>query len=264
MVEKLLDVIDKAAGYLLTPFAYPGRFLPLLGLTFSQRSLVRELVHLTPHRKWYRTQKFATILDVGAYIGAYAFAMRHILPDAQVYSFEPLPASFATLQKNMQKFQPWQGFNTAVGESKGSLEFWQNDFSASSSALPMEDLHRETFPQTEVSRKVNVAVARLDDLAPELKLISPVLLKIDVQGFELSVLRGAEEMLKQVDCVVCEVSYQPLYKGQASFSEVYQFMLQHGFTYQGSLENLVSPLDGSIMQSDAVFMRSTGSQEYES
>ena len=263
MVEKLLDVIDKAAGYLLTPFAYPGRFLPLLGLTFSQRSLVRELVHLTPHRKWYRTQKFATILDVGAYIGAYANAMQHILPDAQVYSFEPLPASFATLQKNMQKLQRWQGFNTAVGESNGSLEFWQNDFSASSSALPMEDLHRETFPQTEVSRKVNVAVARLDDLAPELKLISPVLLKIDVQGFELSVLRGAEEMLKQVDCVVCEVSYQPLYKGQASFSEVYQFMLQHGFTYQGSLENLVSPLDGSIMQSDAVFMQSTGSQEYE-
>lgn len=127
----------------------------------------------------------------------------------------------------------------------------------------MEDLHRQTFPQTEVSRNVNVAVARLDDLAPELKLISPVLLKIDVQGFELSVLRGAEEMLKQVDCVVCEVSYQPLYKGQASFSEVYQFMLQHGFTYQGSLENLVSPLDGSIMQSDAVFMRSTGFQEYE-
>jgi len=261
MVEKLLDVIDKAAGYILTPFAYPGRFLPLLGLTFTQRSLIRELVHLTPHRKWYRTQKFATILDVGAYIGAYAYAMQHILPEAQVYSFEPLPNSFIKLKKNMRGFHNWQGFNTAVGESNGSLEFWQNDFSASSSALPMEDLHRKTFPQTEVSRQVNVSVTRLDDLVPKLQLKSPVLLKIDVQGFELSVLRGAIEVLKQVDCVVCEVSYQPLYKGQASFLEVYQFMLQQGFSYRGSLENLISPLDGTIMQSDAVFMRAEEKKE---
>lgn len=264
MVEKLLDVIDKAAGYLLTPFAYPSRFLPLFGLTLSQRSLVRELVHLTPHRKWYRTQKFATILDVGAYIGAYAYAMQHILPDAQVYSYEPLPDSFDRLQKNLCKFGQWQGFNTALGDSNGSLEFWQNEFSASSSALPMEDLHRKTFPQTEKSDKVTVAVTRLDDMITGKEVKAPVLLKIDVQGFELSVLRGAENLLKKVDCVVCEVSYQPLYKGQASFAEVYQFMRLHGFSYQGSLENLVSPLDGSIMQSDAVFMRTNDSKELES
>ena len=255
MVEKLLDVIDKAAGYLLTPFAYPGRFLSLFGLTLSQRRLIRELVHLTSHRKWYRTQRFATILDVGAYIGAYAYALQHILPDAQVYSFEPLPDSFARLQKNMRKFGQWQGFNTALGDSKGSLEFWQNEFSASSSALPMEDLHRKTFPQTDKSDEVTVAVTRLDEMLPELVIKAPVLLKIDVQGFELSVLRGAENLLKKVDCVVCEVSYRPLYKGQASFADLYQFMLQHSFTYQGSLENLVSPLDGTIMQSDAVFIR---------
>ena len=261
MVEKLLDVIDKAAGYLLTPFAYHGRFLPLLGLSLCQRSLIRELVHLTPHRKWYRAQKFATILDAGAYIGAYAYAMQHILPDAQVYSFEPLPGSFARLQKNMRKFVQWQGFNTALGDSNGSLDFWQNEFSASSSALPMEDLHRKTFPQTEKSDKVTVSVTRLDDLLPELVIMAPVLLKIDVQGFELSVLGGAENLLKQVDCVVCEVSYRPLYKGQASFADVYQFMLQHGFAFQGSLENLVSPLDGSIMQSDAVFIRATDKDE---
>ncbi|MEM5775624.1 MAG: FkbM family methyltransferase, partial [Anaerolineaceae bacterium] len=240
MVEKWLDVIDKAAGFLLTPLAYRD-FARLYGLTFSNRRLIRELVHLQPHRPWFRTQNFATILDVGAFIGTYAFAMKHILPEAQVYSFEPLPASFAALIATMKPFPKWQGFNTAIGDSTGSLAFWENEFSASSSALPMEDLHRQAFPQTKESRQVTVPVTTLDEMAPQLTLTGPVLLKIDVQGYELAVLRGAKNLLNQIDCVVCEVSYYPLYKGQSLFPEVYRFMQEAGFGYRGSLENLVAP-----------------------
>ncbi len=121
----------------------------------------------------------------------------------------------------------------------------------------MENLHRSTFPQTEHSQKVNVLVSKLDEVSARLILEAPVLLKIDVQGFELAVLKGAEKMLSQVDCVVCEVSFQPLYQGQATFAEIYQLLLAAGFEYKGSLENLLSPVDGSIMQADAVFMRQT-------
>ena len=195
MVEKWLDVIDKAAGFLLTPLAYRD-FLRLYGLTFSNRRLVRELVHLQPHRPWFRTQNFSTILDVGAFIGTYAFAMKHILPDAQVYSFEPLPASFAALSATMQPFPDWQGFHTALGDTTGSLEFWENEFSASSSALPMEDLHRQTFPQTKASHQVTVPVTTMDEMTPQLTLNGPVLLKIDVQGYEMAVLRGAKNLLR--------------------------------------------------------------------
>lgn len=255
MIEKLLEFIHKTAEFILTPFTYPRSSLRLLWLTFTNRKLVRELVHLTPHRKWYRTMGFNTVLDVGAHIGAYAFALKHILPDAQVYSFEPLPDSFQTLIKNMQRFQQWEGIHTALGETQGTLEFWKNAFSASSSALPMENLHRSTFPQTENSQKVSVPVSTLDEVSARQKWKSPVLLKIDVQGYELAVLHGALQSLHQVDCVICEVSFQPLYKGQAAFAEVYQSMLAAGFKYKGSLENLLSPVDGSIMQADAVFMK---------
>lgn len=254
MIEKWLDIVNKASGYIFTPFAYPTGFFKNVGSTFTNRSLVRELVHLTPMRKWYRSKGFATVLDVGAFIGAYAYAMKYILPDAQVFSFEPLPDNFAKLSKNMKPFKGWNGFNTAVGDSTGSMDFYKNEFAASSSALPMEDLHRQAFPQTQKSEKVSVPVTTLDNIFQNIALKSPVLLKIDVQGFELSVLEGAEQLLKQVDCIVCEVSYIPLYQGQAVFPEVFHLLKHSGFRYGGSLENLHSPIDGSILQSDAVFL----------
>jgi FkbM family methyltransferase len=247
--------INKASGYLFLPFAYPEDYLKLVQVTFSNRPLVRELVHLTAYRRWFREQKFHTIIDVGAYIGAFAFAMKHILPAAKIYSFEPLPENFSRLSSNLAKTSSWKGFQTALGEREGMVDFWQNDFSPSSSVLPMADLHKKTFPQTAGSEQVHVSLSLLDRYIPQMDLQRSILLKVDVQGYEFAVLQGAIQTLKFVDWVICEVSYVPLYDGQASFDQIYTFMKKHGFEYAGSLDELLSPLDGTILQSDAVFKR---------
>jgi hypothetical protein len=89
-----------------------------------------------------------------------------------------------------------------------------------------------------------------------MELKSRVLLKLDVQGYEGAALRGAEKLLQQVDYIVAEVSYQPLYQGQISFEEIQEQLTTAGFRYAGSFEALISPKDGSILQSDALFVRS--------
>ncbi|MFC2063883.1 FkbM family methyltransferase [Chloroflexota bacterium] len=246
----------KSIEYLSLPFQYPGRFLPLVGKLFTNRKLVHEMPRLTPQRIWFQQSGIQTVLDVGSYIGSFAYAIRHILPDADIYSFEPLPENFEDLVANLSPFGNFTAFNTAVGDRIGELEFYRSDFSPSSSALQMEELHRQTYPQSSHSTRVKVPVTTLDDQLKNLPLTPPVFLKIDVQGYEESVLRGAGKTLARVDFIEIEVSYQPLYSGQQLFDGIYKILLDAGFHFAGNLDSMLSPLDGSILQSDALFIRS--------
>ena len=135
------------------------------------------------------------------------------------------------------------------------MQFYRSDFSPSSSALEMGELHRQAFPQSAHSTCITVPVARLDDYLEKMRLTPPVFLKIDVQGFEDAVLRGAGQVLKQVDFLEIEVSYQPLYSGQVLFDGIHHMLADAGFRFAGNLDSMLSPLDGSILQSDALFIK---------
>ena len=87
-------------------------------------------------------------------------------------------------------------------------------------------------------------------------LLPPILLKIDVQGYEDQVILGATRIMQQVDSIMIEMSFQPLYQGQPLFDEIYQLLISKGFTFAGNMDGLFSPLDGSILQSDGIFIRS--------
>ena len=100
-------------------------------------------------------------------------------------------------------------------------------------------------------RRQGICPARYD----EMELSEKTLLKIDVQGYEDRVLRGATRTLERVHYVIVEVSVGPLYDGQAQFHTIYEFLVQSGFSYMGNMEQLSSPMDGSILQVDSLFGR---------
>jgi len=249
------SLVSKAAGYLSLPFEYPNRFFLLWRLVLSNRPVASELMRLAAHRKWFDGAGIRTVLDVGSYTGGFAFAMRQMLPDAQIYSFEPLPDNYQKLVCNLEKLGKFRAFHTALGNRQGELSFWRNDFAASSSALAMSNLHKQSFPETGHAVAIQVPVARLDDFLGQVELNGKTLLKLDVQGYELEVLHGGLKMLEQVDYIFSEVSFQPLYEGQPLFRDVYDFLKPLGFAYAGSLEVLPSPVDGTILQADALFVR---------
>ncbi len=246
---------SKAIQYLSVPFEYPGHFLSLARMTLTDRALVRELVGMTPHRAWFESCGFKTVIDVGAYIGAFSFAIATILPETEIYAFDPLAENCQKLCKNMGWFNKFHYFQTALGDQKGSLDFWKSDFVASSSALAMGELHKKTFPHTANMTSVKVPVARLDDYLPQMVLVDPILLKVDVQGYEEKVFQGGQGLLEKVDWVMTEISYKPLYQGQTSFEKIYSLLKAQGFEFAGNFETLLSPLDGSILQSEAMFVR---------
>jgi len=208
------------------------------------------------HFKWLQKFGIKTIIDIGANEGQFIDKISKILPDVNIYSFEPLKDSFIKLEKKISDKKNITAFNFALGDEEKENIINRNEYSPSSSLLELTQLHRNAFPITEKVREEKIFVKILDRAAKDLELKKKVMMKIDVQGYELNVLRGAENTIKDVDIILIETSFYELYKNQPLFKEIYNFLSDRGFNYYGSLEQLYDERDGKILQADSVFIRS--------
>jgi hypothetical protein len=98
----------------------------------------------------------------------------------------------------------------------------------SSSLLPIGAAQRIEFGTRVVGSEV-VSRALLGEFLAPADIIQPALLKIDVQGTELNVLKGCVEVLAKLSWVYVECSFVELYEGQVRASEVIEFLSNHGF-----------------------------------
>ena len=254
VVSSVISKINKLLQYLGLVFRYPGDALLVLQLLFTNRAYLREWLRFSD-AQWLQNLGVKTVIDIGAYTGSLCFGVAKLLPNVQIYAFEPLPENYKVLQ-SLSKNINLTTFNVAVGNEEGEKTFYQNLFSASSSALPMARTHKEEFPHTAKVMEIRVPFWRLDNHhLDELVLESPVLLVLDVQGYELEALKGAEDLLEKVDIIICEISVDQLYDRQASFNEIYSWLHEKGFNYDADFDCLKSPIDGRVLQIDAIFTR---------
>lgn len=203
--------------------------------------------------RWLQETRIATVLDVGANTGQFAVMARQLWDEAMIYSFEPLASCYMQLCDNTSTLQPIRCFPIALGEHEGSITMQKNDFSPSSSILKLGEAHAKAFPFAVNVVEEEVKMSTLDAVSRSLDLSPGVLLKIDVQGYELQVLRGGRATLPHIELVIVETSFVELYEGQPLFWEVYQLLHEYGFHYVGALEQLVDPASGAILQADSIF-----------
>ena len=196
-----------------------------------------------------------TVIDVGAHTGEFARMITRILPGVAVISFEPLKEEFLQLERALRDIPGARAFNIALGDATATLEMHRSDFSQSSSLRPMAKLHKEAFPESAGETIERVAVRKLDDMEAELSLEPEILLKLDVQGYEDKVLAGASEVLAKSKAAIIEVSFRELYEGQPLFDSVYATLKEKGFSYMGNLYQLVHPVERSVLQADAFFVK---------
>ena len=208
-----------------------------------------------PKHSWIKKFDFHTILDIGANQGQFAARFRLLFPQAMIYSFEPIPEVFGLLCERFKEDALFKGFNVALGEASGTFDFYQNEFTDSSSFLPMKALHKESFPFTKNEQRISLPVETLDHMAESMpSLKTPLLIKIDVQGFERMVILGGIQTIKKAEVLIVEVSFQELYENQEPFDTIYTLLRGLGFTFIGNYDQLLSPKDGSILQADAIFL----------
>ena len=197
---------------------------------------------------------FQTIIDGGANIGQFARAATEFFPDARIVSIEALPEVATRLRENLADRPQVRVLTSALGSHSGMLTFYKNDYSPASSALPQSARQEEAFPETRRAETTEVPVERLDVLLEGEALRPPVLLKLDLQGYELEALRGAPETLRQSQHVLLEVSFIQLYEDEPLFDDVHAFMREAGFRFVRPLD-VLRDAGGEIVQMDAFYTR---------
>jgi FkbM family methyltransferase len=208
---------------------------------------------ITAALRWFGAD---TVLDVGANIGQYADALRASGFDGQIYSFEPLAGAYRQLERRAAKDARWTAVHSAVGAQAGTLEIHVAANSHSSSALAMNSTHLDAAPQSRTVGTESAAVTTLADVVRRYG-IEPerTLLKIDTQGYEAPVLDGAGELLGRFALVQLELSFVPLYDGQALYPELVARLEGLGFEWYGVDAAFVDPRSGRMLQVDGLFAR---------
>ena len=168
--------------------------------------------------QWLININFRTILDIGANTGQFASTISAMMPTAMLYSFEPLPDCYESLVANFKNSPNFKAFNLALGNEEGRITINRNEFTPSSSLLPMADLHIETYPFTQKSCSQEVKIVRLDDLATQLDINEPLLIKLDVQGYEDKVIEGGQNTFSKAKALIIEMSIEELYIKQKLFA----------------------------------------------
>jgi FkbM family methyltransferase len=203
---------------------------------------------------WLSNHQFKSIIDIGANEGQFAQKILHVFPTAEIHCFEPLPDVYERLKSNLSGQSKVYYYNYALGTSNAEMNIHRNEYSPSSSLLEMLDLHKSNFDFAIKSEATRIQTRTLDSFFSE-PILNPVLLKIDVQGYEMQVLQGGELVLQQANVIIIETSFYELYKNQPLFEDIYSYLIRKGFRYVGNIEQLESPKDHQVLQADAVFIK---------
>lgn len=186
------------------------------------------------------------IIQVGANIGQEIPILTKYA--INIYLFEPLTEAFNTLKENISKYKNIKIFKFALGEKDEmkKINISNTNFSASSSFLK-PSLHLEYFPEIEFDSYEEVQIKRFDSI--DSKFVANFLI-LDVQGFELNVIKGFGENIKNIDFIYTEVSIEELYENSVLIQELDKELNKFGFIRTNT------KLASNKPQGDAVYKKS--------
>jgi FkbM family methyltransferase len=140
--------------------------------------------------------------------------------------YEALPDNFELLKKTVKDDIFVDARNVALGNTNGTVEMHLEDRGLSSSVLKPKH-HLEQYPQIKFEKTETVKIARLDE--EDFIRDNYNFMNIDVQGYELEVLKGAVNTLKYIDLIISEINKEEMYEGCALVDEIDEFLSEHGF-----------------------------------
>jgi FkbM family methyltransferase len=187
----------------------------------------------------------ASVIDVGACIGEWTKGARAIWPEAKYLMIEPQPNRQERLRSMCDERVALQSVLLGSVESD-AVPFHMDDLGGSS---VLEQFQQKCPITTTLPMKT------LDSVTAGHKLGGPILLKADVQGYELDVLRGAGQTLLDVEVVLLEVSLLPYNIGAPLFSEVVAFMAERRFLVYDFCSVHRRQSDDAAFQVDVLFAR---------
>ena len=178
------------------------------------------------------------IFDVGGNVGQTVSFYKNIYPSSSVYSFEPIPKTFEQLQKHCESIPDVASFNIAFGERKDSMKI-KVVKDPTSVLNSLSNDFQDSLEQNPYSYDtVTIHVETLDEFVADHKIGNIDLLKIDTEGYEVSVLKGAEKLLAsgKVSAIICEAGFMRQNTRNTYFGDINDILEKHGYALFGIYE----------------------------
>lgn len=195
-----------------------------------------------------------SVLDVGANRGQFVLFALHRFPGAVVHCVEPIPAAVDTLRRVVGDHPGVRIHPVAAAGQPGEAVLHVSASDDSSSLLAVGSRLQRAYPGTRTVQEIAVPMARLDALLDPQDLPGPCLMKIDVQGFEAEVVRGAAGLLPHIDDILVECSFVELYDGQPLADDLTAQLLEAGYRLRGVF-GVMTDDKGTCLQADLLFSR---------
>lgn len=187
----------------------------------------------------------ASVIDVGAFMGDWTNRVRAIWPTAKFLMVEPQPNKQERLRA-MCNDSVWLEPYILGAAAAESVPYHMDDLGGSSVLEQCQDKCAVVEP---------LPMTTLDALTGKLRLRGPILLKADVQGYELEVLRGATATLANTEAILLEVSTLPYNLRAPLFADVIAFLAERGFLVYDLCSMHRRQSDDAAFQVDVLFAR---------
>jgi FkbM family methyltransferase len=251
MIPKIAKFLlrTKATKSLMTKLGYESYLRRLSKNAFSDQQMLLSGI------------KVQTIFDIGANVGQTAAEYSRLFPKSTIYCFEPFPESFEELRTRFRGNSLVKPIQSAISNKVVHTgKFYVNQLSNTNSLLQTVDDVAHWIPLNIVAGFQNVAtievpVTTIDDFCSQESINEIQILKMDIQGGELMALKGSTEKLNQgaISLVYTEIEFVPLYKNQALFYEICDFLAGYGYTLF-DIYDVHSTRNGQLVWGNAIFL----------
>lgn len=169
--------------------------LPFYYLGIHKNIMLDHLIsHLNVYKKYYRQVK--VVVDVGASFGTFPRITNYFNPQAKFFCIEMARQSFELLKRNTQSQSFTKCFRYAMGDRKQNTKFYFNS-----------DYPEGSLIRSRERSNSSVNMITLDDFVAGQKITQIDILKVDTEGFELKVIKGADHVLKITDLLILEIDF---------------------------------------------------------
>jgi FkbM family methyltransferase len=205
-----------------------------------------------------------TVVDGGANRGQTICSFRDYFSSSKFYAFEPIPKCREKINQSYANDDEVEVYDYVLGSDNKTVEFNISTRSGQSSVLDSSgNIKKEDgIHAGKIKKQIKVEQRRLDELIDK----KVDVLKLDLQGYELEALRGAEDILDDTSIILTEVQFVPIYENADLFYDVFGFLENKGFV----LYNLYSLVCGlgrkecrRLEQGDAIFINSNNFDEFD-
>ena len=182
------------------------------------------------------------IVDVGAAQGHWTRMAARIWPAARIFGVDPNASNIPSLEQTKRDLPQFDYLRAFLGPEQRLVRYHDSGDQTS------------LYEPPQAAASDEAPMVTLDGLLPQLPR-APDFLKLDVQGFELEVLKGGTRAMESCEAALLEVNFLPLFDGTPLAADVFEFMRDRGLECYDVMGIYRRPEDDALGQLDLLFLR---------